>query len=158
MKTRKILCMSYRPGNPSPSVNEETCHGDCYAYDDVLRVRGETWTTESIRITMEHLLKIHHGICGNQNYRLGIDLDEERGVYIGTFYRFGSMDVVTGSTVSEVVECLADAGGTYFCSDEYRADVARDPGLGKSACAHGDEGALRSWMAKVGGFDEAVLG
>lgn len=157
MKTRKILCMTYRPGVVKPSINEEPCDGDCYEYDDVLDVRGEGWTSEQIRMTMTHLLGIHANICGNANYRLGVDLDENTNIFIGTFYRFGALDVVTGRSVQEVVEALAGATSTYFASETYSNDVARDAGLGRGACAHGDDTALKMWMAKVGGFDVSVL-
>ena len=155
--TRKILCMSYRPGNPTPDVNQEKCQGDCYAYDDVLRIKGQGWTTEQIRVTMERLLSVHTKICGNANYRLGIDLDETSDLFIGTFYRFGTLDVVTGRTVLETIEELGTVTAQYFASDRFDADQAVDSGLGHQACQHGDEQALKSWMARVGGFDVEVL-
>ncbi len=158
-KTRKILCMTYRPGNQNPEVNQEPCSGDCYAYDDVLDTRGGGWTSTEIRTAMDHLLTIHAEICGNANYRLGIDLDDADTykLFIGTFYRFGVLDMVTGASIQEVIEELAEVAASYFTSELYAAHKMFDPGLGHGACAHGDDDALKVWMAKVGGFDEAVL-
>lgn len=153
MRTRKILCMTYRPNT---EINQEVCEGDCYEYDDVLRIK-EDWSKEEIRMTMEHLLRIHAGVCGNSNYRVGVDFDESSGVFIGTLYRFGVLDMVTGRSVQAVVESLAKVAIAYFDSEQYKKDIAKDPGRGRDACHYGDDAALKGWMAKVGGFGMDVF-
>ena len=156
MRTQKILCMTYRPGTPTSEVNKEPCQGDCYAEDDVLCIR-ERWTVDEIRLAMTHLLDIHKEICGNANYRLGVDYAEDTKTFIGTFYHFGALEMVTGASVQEVIDGLADVTKSYFESPQYGNDMIKDPGLGHTACQHGDEAALKAWMAKQGGFDMEVF-
>ena len=49
MNTRKILCMTYAQHTAAPVINAEECQGDCYAYDDVLKIKGEGWTVDLLR-------------------------------------------------------------------------------------------------------------
>ena len=153
---RKILCMTYR--NHELSVNEEECRGDCYAYDDVLKIRSEDWTVETLKVTISHLMQIHGRICGNAQYRLGVDLDEQSGTYIGTFLHFGALDTCCDATLTGVVEKLADAVNSYFASPDAKRDAAVDSGLGRGACAYGEDEALIRWMVSASGADLTKLG
>jgi len=155
---RKILCMTYKDHSVSPSINSEECAGDCYAYDDVLKIKGEGWTVDLLRMVMGRLITMHAGICGNQNYRLGIDLDENRGLYVGSFYHFGALETCIDSNIVGVIENLSDIAGRYFASDTYKADIARDPGKGRDACAYGEDRALAGWMIGASGIDLGLLG
>ena len=158
MNTRKLLCMTYAPHTTAPVINAEACAGDCYAYDDVLRIKAEGWTVDLLRKVMGRLITMHAGICGNQNYRLGIDLDENRGLYVGSFYHFGALETCIDSNIVGVIESLSAITGRYFASDTYKADIARDPGKGRDACAYGEDNALWGWMIKASGIDLAPLG
>ena len=160
---RKVLCMTYREhtaGQPTnaPVINAEACQGDCYAYDDVLKARDEIWTVDLLRTVMGKLITMHSGICGNANYRLGIDLDDSYGIYIGTFLHFGALETCCADTIDGVVAMLSDITGRYFASDAYKADMARDPGKGRAACAYGEDHALWGWMIRASGVDLASLG
>lgn len=155
---RKILCMTYRIDSSAPIVNAEECHGDCYAYDDVLKIQGEGWTVSVLQRVVGGLLKMHAKICGNSQYRLGIDLDEGRGLYVGSFLHFGALETCIGSTIEETVEGLGSITSRYFASDAYVRDASIDPGKGRSACAYGEDRALVQWMLAASGVDLALLG
>lgn len=156
--TRKILCMTYKAHDAAPTVNAEECQGDCYAYDDVLKVKGEGWTVAMLRAVMGKLVAMHAGICGNANYRLGIDLDEGRGLYVGTFLHFGALETTIGATLGATIEGLSEVTGRYFASEQYRIDLERDPGKGRDACAYGEDRALWGWMVRASGVDLTALG
>lgn len=151
---RKILAMTYKDGHES--INEEACRGDCYAYDDVLRIRGD-WSPEQLRATLRHLIQMHAGICGNDRYRLGVDLDEENMIFVGTFTHYGALETVCDRTISGVVEKLAAVVGAYMVSPQRTADLATYPGLGRSACAYGEDDALIRWMTTAGGIPNESL-
>jgi hypothetical protein len=155
---RKILCMTYKDHSVSPSINSEECAGDCYAYDDVLKIKGEGWTVSLLQRVMGRLIAMHAGICGNANYRLGIDLDEDRGLYVGTFLHFGALETTIGSTIGGTIENLSDIAGRYFDSEQYQRDLALDPGKGRDACAYGEDRALAGWMIGASGIDLGLLG
>jgi hypothetical protein len=155
---RKILCMSYLDHSAAPVVNGEKCQGDCYAYDDVLRIKGEGWTVDLLRKVMGQMITMHSGICGNQNYRLGIDLDEDRGLYVGSFLHFGALETCINNSIVGTVERLSEIASRYFASEQYRRDLARDPGKGRDACAYGEDRALWGWMIKASGMDLTTLG
>lgn len=155
MANRKILTMTYH-ADGRESINEEACSGDCYAYDDVLRVRSD-WTPEQVRTTFRHLLKMHSGICGNDRYRLGVDLDEESGTFVGSFLHYGALETVCADTIGGVVEKLATVVDAYMASPQRAADLASYPGLGRSACAYGEDDALVRWMAAAGGVPNEAL-
>jgi hypothetical protein len=51
-----------------------------------------------------------------------------------------------------------DIIGRYFASDAYKADIARDPGKGRDACAYGEDRELWGWMIRASGVDLTQLG
>lgn len=159
---RKVLCMTYREHagqlTNAPVINAEVCQGDCYAYDDVLKARDEIWTVDLLRTVMGKLIVMHSGICGNANYRLGIDLDDSYGLYVGSFLHFGALETCIASSIEGVIETLSDITGRYFASDAYKADIARDSGKGRDACAYGEDRELWGWMIRASGVDLTQLG
>lgn len=155
MANRKILTMTYRPDGRE-SINEEACSGDCYAYEAVMQVHGD-WTPEQLRATFRNLLRMHAGICGNDRYRLGVDLDEGSGTFVGTFLHYGALETVCSSTIGGVVENLASVVDSYMAGPQRTADLAAYPGLGRSACAYGEDDALVRWMAAAGGVPNEAL-
>lgn len=153
---RKVLCINYRD---YVGVNNEPCSGDCYAYDDVLKIRKEErWTVEMLRTVMGRLLRAHAHICGNEHFRLGIDIDDQSGIYVGSFGHFGAQETVIGETLEQVVDRLTDGVEAYFASPQAALDIAAYPGKGRSACAYGEDAALWGWMIRASGVDLALLG
>lgn len=150
MQTRKLFAMGYQRGRLS--VNEEACRGDCYAYSLVLDLRQTGWSTAELKCAGKALLGTHARICGNGNFRLGVDLDERLNLFFGSFYHYGAQETCVGASILQVIEELAEIAGRYFDSEQYKLDMQSDPGLGRSACAHGDDAALVDWMLKAGNY------
>jgi len=155
---RKILCMTYREHLTAPAVNTEPCAGDCYAYDDVLKIQGEGWTADTLRHVLGQLIQMHAGLCGNDEFRLGIDLDEETGTYVGSFLHFGALETCCGSTIVQTVERLSEITRRYFASPAHQAALAVSPGKGRGACAYGEDRALAAWMLRASGAAPELFG
>lgn len=154
MKTRKILTMGYAAHTGATKLNGEACDGDCYAYDDALRARDAGWSMAELTAACGALLTVHGAICGNPALRVGISLDESRGIWIGSFAHYGSVELVTASSLTECVGEIARVSRAYFASDQSRADLAASPGRGRGACAYGEDAALIGFMTRASGVPE----
>lgn len=136
---RKLFRMQYEP-----------CNGDCYAYDDILPLDG--LTPQQLKSVMDKLVECHRPLCGNANLRYGLDLDEQRHVFIGSFWHYGKLELVSADTCLDAIQLLADTILRHFLSDAGKAELARDAGLGHSVCHYGEDQDLRRWMVRSSGL------
>jgi len=126
---RKIFRMGYEP-----------CKGDCYFYDDVLPI-DELNPARKQAVTQK-LLDMHAPMCGNAALRYGVDLDEERRLFLGFFYHYGAFETFIGPDLLGVVDAIAESALAHFKSEQFKAEQAAAPGLGRGACAYGSDESL----------------
>lgn len=145
MSTRKLFRMGYEP-----------CKGDCY----MGKVFPITDFSPEEREEIERkLLAIHDPTCGNANVRFGVDLDEARGTFVGVFYHYGAMETVLSESLKGALDGLLDLAVEHFASDQWREELAQDPGLGRDACAYGTNDSLLAFVRRTGrSLDEALRG
>ena len=91
---RKIFRMGYEP-----------CKGDRYAYDDVLPVQD--LAPGARERVMAKLLEMHAPMCGNEALRYGVDLDEERRLFVGFFYHYGAIETFVSDDMISCVEIMS---------------------------------------------------
>lgn len=126
---RKIFRMGYEP-----------CKGDCYAHADVLPI-DELNPARKQAVTQK-LLDMHAPMCGNAALRYGVDLDEERRLFLGFFYHYGALETFIGPDMLGVVDAIAESALAHFKSEQFKAEQAAAPGLGRGACAYGSDESL----------------
>ena len=126
---RKIFRMGYEP-----------CKGDCYCYDDVLPI-DELNPAHKQAVTQK-LLDMHAPMCGNAALRYGVDFDEERQLFLGFFYHYGALETFLGPDMLGVVDAIAESALAHFKSEQFKAEQAAAPGLGRGACAYGSDESL----------------
>jgi hypothetical protein len=124
----------------------EPCKGDCYAYDDVLPL-DELNEADKAEIQVK-LLQMHNPMCGNAAMRYGVDLDENRQVYIGFFYHFGAIETMSDVTLKGIVNQILDCALAHFATEQYREEIRQHPGLGRDACAYGTDAALMDFVRR----------
>ena len=154
MKTRKILTMGFEPRSNAVKLNGEACDGDCYEYDVTLRANDASWNIPTLAAACGMLLGVHAVICGNERLRIGISLDESRSIWIGSFFHYGSEEIVTASGLTECVEELARVVRAYSTSPQAIQDAALAPGRGRNACSYGEDATLVSFMVRSAGVPE----
>lgn len=148
---RKVFRMQYEP-----------CNGDCYAWgdDDDDDVKHENTASFSsirslkdnlprLKSLMDRLVKIHEPLCGNANMRYAIDQDTKTGLYVGSFWHYGKLELVMNSTILNTLEDLIEMVLKHITSEAGIAEVAADPGLGHSVCHYGEDQDLRKFVLKA---------
>lgn len=130
----------------------EPCSGRCYAPGDVFRMTGFGAAVHEMTELLQKLVRIHEPACGNEQIVYGMDLDEDRGVFISSFQHYGRLDLFTGANAFEALSKLADAALAYYDSDEWREDSAANPGLGHNVCEHGKDSDLVNFALEHSGL------
>lgn len=120
---RKLFRMGYEP-----------CKGDCY-WSKILPL-GDLDVADKAEIEAK-LIQMHDPMCGNAAMRYGVDLDEDRQVYVGFFYHFGAVETMTDPSLKGIINQILDCALSHFASEQYQEEIQMYPGLGRDACAYG---------------------
>lgn len=155
---RKLFRMSYEP-----------CTGRCYAYSDVMRIHTLGLTTANAAAFLERIVKIHEPSCGNDQIQFRLDADEftrkrdykmtyaeydsNETRFVASFYHYGSLDLFAADTPLGAMNQMIDAALAWYESDDFRARVGGQPGLGHSVCEHGEDKKLLSFAIEFSGLD-----
>ena len=123
---RKIFRMQY-----------ESCHGECYAYSDVMRIRTLGLDAKGAAAFLRRLVKMHGPSCGNPHLAFRLDHDETLDVFVASFERYGALDLFGDRTALGAMDKLIDAALAYYESEEYKERIAAEPGDGHGVCRHG---------------------
>lgn len=150
---RKLFRMKY-----------EACNGQCYEYDDVMKINTLGLDVKGAVEFLKRLVAIHEPSCGNPNIEYRLDVDEFTRTkspyddndysdtrFVASFYHYGSLDLFSGDTPLEALNILIDAALTYYQSDDYRS---RDKGLGHEVCRHGTNKKLIEFAISFSGLDK----
>jgi hypothetical protein len=98
---------------------------------------------------------MHGPSCGNPELAFRLDVDDVLGVYVASFYRYGSLDLFADKTALGAMNKLIDAAIDYYGSDEYKLFMARMPGAGHDVCHHGDDKKLVDFALRFSGLPVA---
>lgn len=120
---KKIFRMKYEP-----------CKGACYSpgqefFHHLFLLRNDT---DRLKHLMTSLVKIHQPLCGNENLAYAIDYDEENKLYIGSFARYGELELVSDTNAVSCMEKLVDiilSENLVDESDHSVCDFGDDKGL-----------------------------
>jgi len=141
---RKLFRMKY-----------ESCNGQCYAWSDVMKIHTLGLDIQGAAVFLRRLLAIHEPSCGNANLAFRLDADEEHGLFVASFQRYGALDLFGGKTPLEALNKMIDAALIWFSSDEYRQLVGSRPGLSYAACKHGEDRKLIDFAISFSGLEPA---
>jgi len=130
----------------------ESCSGQCYAYSDVLRVHTLGLDEDGTVSFLKRLLAIHGPACGNQHLAFRLDHDEDLGIFVASFERYGSLDLFADRTPLGALNKMIDGVLSYYQSEEYANDYRRQPGLGRGVCRHGSDDALVNFALAFSGL------
>lgn len=133
---RKIFRMGYEP-----------CKGDCYAYDEVIPL-SDLDPNKRERVTKK-LLEMHAPMCGNEALRYGVDFDEERRLFVGFFYHYGTLETFLSTDMLGCVDQIADCALEHFASSQFKIESTGREGLGRSACAYGTDETLVDFINRT---------
>jgi len=136
---RKLFRMQYEP-----------CSGQCYAASEVLSLQG--MSVGQIKEVMDAMVAMHEPACGNRNVCLGLDLDEESGVFVGSFMHYGRLELVAGPTPLKTLLRLETLVWRHIQSEEWQVELASVPGLGHEVCEHGHDEDLRIFSLEHSGL------
>lgn len=160
MGMRKIFRMQYEP-----------CNGLCYAWDndddsagsgiggggsidddkdtDILPLRALRNDPTRLKSIMVKLVAMHQELCGNTNIRYGIDLDEDRGIFIGSFWHYGKLELFTDTNHITLIEQMADFVLPFYQTEAYGEESKHDKGVGHSVCEHGEDDDLLRFIIRT---------
>lgn len=136
----------------------ESCNGECYAYSDVMRIHNLGLDTESAVSFLRRLVEIHKPSCGNANLQFRLDVDDELGVFVASFYHYGSLDLFCDKTPLNALNRMIDAVLAYYKSEVFKLDCGTDPNLfldyekQHNLCRHGDDKKLISFAITFSGL------
>lgn len=133
----------------------ESCSGQCYAYSDVMRIHNLGLSAEGAAAFLRRLVAAHGPACGNSNLAFRLDVDDDLGVFVASFYRYGSLDLFAAKTPLEAMDRMIDAALAYFKSEEYLTLVSANPGQGHDVCHHGDDKKLVEFAIAFSGLPDA---
>lgn len=140
-RMRKLFRMQYEP-----------CNGECYAPGDVLNLSGLSKDVPRRERLLADLKAIHDPICGNAAYRYGMDLDEESGTFVASFWHAGKLELFAGSGMVAVLEDFCQAVKFHFQTVEGIRELQDNPGLGAEVCRHSEGNKLDEFMREHGGI------
>jgi hypothetical protein len=160
MGMRKIFRMQYEP-----------CNGTCYAWEDdweddddsgprgggsssdgdsdILPLRALRFDQVRLKSIMTKLVAMHQELCGNKNLRYGIDLDEDNGLFIGSFWHYGKLELFTETCHLRLIEKMAEFVLEFYKTDAYFEESKHDKGVGHSVCEHGEDDDLRRFIIRT---------
>jgi len=125
----------------------ESCNGQCYDHDDVMRIHNLGLDARGAAEFLRRLLEMHGPSCGNPNIAFGLDVEEDVAgdrtpVFVASMQRYGALDLHVGFTALEAMDKLIDGALAWYRSVEYQVIAAERSDGGRSACHHGDDRAL----------------
>lgn len=137
---KKVFRMQYEP-----------CNGDCYAHgQEFFKLMKSLLDDEAkFKTLTEKLVKIHEPLCGNVNLRYAMDLDENTGVYIGTFTHYGRLELFSNKDPIKLMDEMADNILKHFKSDRWQEELEMEKGLGHSVCHYGEDEDLRKFIRRT---------
>lgn len=162
---RKIFRMQYEP-----------CNGECYAWDrddddrgsdsgsgsggsggsddddkdtDIMPLRALRNDPIRLKSVMTKLVSMHEELCGNKNLRYGIDLDEDRNIFIGSFWHYGKLELFTETCHIRLIEKMADFVIPFYKTEAYFEESKQDKGLGHTVCEHGENDNLLRFIIRT---------
>lgn len=141
---RKLFRMKY-----------ESCNGQCYSYDDVMKIHNLGLDVQGSAAFLDRLLAIHRPSCGNAEIAFSLDLDEQTEVFVASMQRYGALDLYAGRTALDAMNQLIDGALAWYASDEGKAKMAAQPGAGHDVCRHGDDKALVEFAITHSGLSHA---
>lgn len=132
---RKLFRMKY-----------ESCNGQCYADEDVMRIHSLGLDAEGAATFLRRLLAMHAPSCGNPRISFSLDVEDgfedQPATYVAAMQRYGALDLHVGRTALEALDKLIDGALAWYASVEYQVLASEQPGVGRGACHHGDDRAL----------------
>jgi hypothetical protein len=132
---RKLFRMKY-----------ESCNGQCYADEDVMRIHVLGLDVEGAAAFLRRLLAMHEPSCGNPQISFSLDVEDGQAdqppTYVAAMQRYGALDLHVGRTALEAMDKLIDGALAWYSSVEYQVLVSEQPGAGHEVCHHGDDRAL----------------
>ena len=137
---KKIFRMKYEP-----------CNGKCYTAPNTFPLNPVVTDAEATEL-LDKVIEMHEFACGNEGLAYGIDLDEEREVFVGSFLHFGNLDLVTSDTAMGCLANLHEVVMEWRNSDAGSTTLRENPGLGHDVCEHGEDQDLRAFALKFSGL------
>jgi hypothetical protein len=141
---RKMFRMAY-----------ESCSGSCYAYSDVMRIHNLGLDAEGAAAFLKRLLAMHAPSCGNGHLAFRLDVDDDLGVFVASFQRYGALDLFADKTPLGAMNKLIDGALAFYATNEYKLAIAALPGHGPAACQHGDDKKLVNFAIAFSGLSDA---
>jgi hypothetical protein len=145
---RKLFRMKY-----------ESCTGMCYAPSDVMKIHTLGLDVKGAAAFLKRLLAMHAPSCGNDSLSFALDADEEYGMFLATFVRYGAIDHFIGKTPLEAMDKMIDGALAYYQTQEFAdfnknefGDVVFNRG---DVCHHGTDEKLVKFALTFSGLDEA---
>ena len=134
----------------------ESCSGQCYANSDVMRIHTLGLDEQGAAVFLRRLLAMHAPACGNDRLGFRLDHDEELGVFVASFERYGSLDLFADRTARGAMDKLIDGALAYYQSEEYGELTAhrRDRINRETVCHHGTDEKLINFALAFSGLDE----
>lgn len=140
---RKLFRMKYEP-----------CNGDCYAECAVVDLRSMKLAKNEAVDFFRKLLAVHLPACGNSQLMFRVDVDDEYNMFVATFEHYGVTDMFMSDSSKGAMTKLINAVLAYYETDEYKALVAANPGLGHDVCHYGEDSKLIDFALKFSGLSE----
>lgn len=103
---------------------------------------------------MECMVVMHEPVCGNRNTRLGLDVDEESGTFVGSFLHYGRLELVAASNPVQAIIRLSNLVALHIQSEAWKLELASDPGLGHEVCEHGHDEDLKKFSLEHSGLSD----
>jgi hypothetical protein len=114
---RKIFRFKYEP-----------CNGKCYAWCKVLPKQLRQLTDDSRQSLVNKMVEAHSRLCDNVDYSFGLDLDEERNLFVAHFH---SPEETTLFSSDSFGNCVLDV-----CEKVMLTNIPK----GEGQCTYGENG------------------
>lgn len=139
----------------------ESCSGQCYDHSDVMRIHTLSLDVDGAVTFLKRLLAMHAPACGNANLAFRLDADDELGVFVASFERYGSLDLFAAKAPLEAMNKLIDGALAWYQSPEGRRLLGEFPMTNReSVCHHGTDVKLVEFAVRFSGLpddDQAAL-
>lgn len=128
----------------------ESCNGECYAYSDVMKIHTLGLDVQGAAAFLRRLLAIHAPACGNAQLQFRLDVDDNLGVFVASFYRYGALDLFASKSPREALDKMIDAALAYYDDQGMTAETSRF-----AVCHHGEDYKLVDFALQFSGLSDA---
>ena len=128
----------------------ESCTGQCYHPDDVMSIHTLGLDAHSAATFLRRLLAMHAPSCGNDQLAFRLDHDDEIGIFVASFQRYGALDLFADRTPLGAMNKMIDATLRFYESDEFK--VKGEHADRESICHHGTDEKLVDFALRFSGL------